>query len=118
VATPPGVRLPFETQWELLETLTRWGIPVAPARRCCKSLPEVNEWARDVEGRLRAELDFPIDGGVVKVDSLRLQDELGVVGGREPRWAIARKFAPDIAETRLLAIGPYYGISLRRNFGG
>ena len=45
-----------------------------------------------------------IDGGVVKVDSLRLQDELGVVGGREPRWAIARKFAPDIAETTLLDI--------------
>jgi DNA ligase (NAD+) len=40
----------------------------------------------------------------VKVDSLRLQEELGVVGGREPRWAIARKFAPDIAETRLLDI--------------
>jgi DNA ligase (NAD+) len=41
---------------------------------------------------------------VIKVDSLRLQDELGVVGGREPRWAIARKFAPDIAETTLLRI--------------
>jgi DNA ligase (NAD+) len=104
VAVPMGVTLPFTTQWELLETLTAWGIPVAPARKCCKSLPEVNEWARDVEARLRAELDFPIDGGVVKVDSLRLQDELGVVGGREPRWAIARKFAPDIAETRLLDI--------------
>jgi DNA ligase (NAD+) len=104
VAAPPGVALPFDTQWELLETLTTWGIPVAPARQCCKSLPEVNEWARDVEARLRAELDFAIDGGVVKVDSLRLQDELGVVGGREPRWAIARKFAPDIAETRLLDI--------------
>jgi DNA ligase (NAD+) len=101
---PTGIALPFETQWELLETLTRWGIPVAPNRRCCKSLPEVNEWARDVEARVRAELDFAIDGGVIKVDSLRLQDELGVVGGREPRWAIARKFAPDIAETRLLDI--------------
>jgi DNA ligase (NAD+) len=104
VAAPAGVPLPFDTQWDLLETLARWGIPVAPERRCCKSLPEVNEWARDVEARLRAELDFAIDGGVVKVDSLRLQEELGVVGGREPRWAIARKFAPDIAETRLLAI--------------
>src|SRR3954466_12769806 len=104
VAVPPGVALPFDTQWELLETLAKWGIPVAPARKCCKSLPEVNEWARDVEARVRAELDFGIDGGVVKVDSLRLQEELGVVGGREPRWAIARKFAPDIAETRLLAI--------------
>ena len=64
----------------------------------------MHAWARDVEQRLRAELDFAIDGGVIKVDSLRLQDELGVVGGREPRWAIARKFAPDIAETKLLDI--------------
>jgi DNA ligase (NAD+) len=104
VAVPMGVTVPFATQSELLDTLTRWGIPVAPGRKCCKSLPEVNEWARDVEARVRAELDFGIDGGVVKVDSLRLQDELGVVGGREPRWAIARKFAPDIAETTLLDI--------------
>jgi DNA ligase (NAD+) len=102
VATPAGTRVPFDTQWELLETLTKWGVPVAPNRVRCRSLSEVHEWARDVEHRLRAELDFAIDGGVVKVDSLRLQDELGVVGGREPRWAIARKFAPDIAETRLL----------------
>ncbi|MEO8562760.1 MAG: NAD-dependent DNA ligase LigA [bacterium] len=104
VATPAGIAAPFATQWELLDTLTRWGIPVAPARKRCRSLPDVNEWARDVETRLRAEIDFGIDGGVVKVDSLRLQDELGVVGGREPRWAIARKFAPDIAETTLLDI--------------
>lgn len=104
VAVPPGTTPPFETQWELLDTLARWGIPVAPNRMRCKTMAEVHEWARDVEHRLRAELDFAIDGGVVKVDSLRLQDELGEVGGREPRWAIARKFAPDIAETRLLAI--------------
>lgn len=104
VAVPTGMMVPFETQWELLETLSRWGIPVAPNRRLCKSLEEVHAWADDVEHRVRAELGFAIDGGVVKIDSLRLQDELGVVGGREPRWAIARKFAPDIAETTLLAI--------------
>ena len=104
VALPPGTAVPFDTQWELLDTLARWGIPVAPDRHRCATLAEVHAWARDVEHRLRAELDFAIDGGVIKVDSLRLQDELGVVGGREPRWAIARKFAPDIAETRLLAI--------------
>ena len=101
VAAPAGTALPFETQWELLATLERWGVPVAPHRCRCTSLDEVHAWARDVEQRVRAELDFAIDGGVVKVDSLRLQDELGVVGGREPRWAIARKFAPDIAETVL-----------------
>ena len=52
----------------------------------------------------RPTLTFAIDGGVVKIDPLALQEDLGVVGGREPRWAIARKFAPDIAETRLLEI--------------
>jgi DNA ligase (NAD+) len=104
VAVPAGTTLPFETQWELLESLSRWGIPVAPNRQLCKSLEEVHVWAHDVEHRVRGELGFAIDGGVVKIDSLRLQDELGVVGGREPRWAIARKFAPDIAETTLLAI--------------
>ena len=104
VAVPPGGELPFLTQWELLDTLARWGVPVAPNRQRCATMAEVHAWAHDVEHRLRAELDFAIDGGVIKVDSLRLQDELGVVGGREPRWAIARKFAPDIAETRLLDI--------------
>jgi DNA ligase (NAD+) len=104
VAVPPGAPLPFDTQWQLLDTIARWGVPVAPHRRRCASLAEVHAWARDVEQRVRGELDFAIDGGVVKVDSLRLQEELGVVGGREPRWAVARKFAPDIAETRLLAI--------------
>ncbi len=104
VAVADDAAVPFDTQWELLDTLARWGVPVAPQRKLCATLAEVNSWAQDVEVRVRGELDFAIDGGVIKVNSLRLQDELGVVGGREPRWAIARKFAPDIAETTLLAI--------------
>ena len=101
VAVPAGTSLPFTSQWALLDTLERWGIPVAPHRRRCGSLEEVHAWAREVEQSVRPALDFAIDGGVVKVDELKLQDELGIVGGREPRWAIARKFAPDIAETTL-----------------
>jgi DNA ligase (NAD+) len=101
IATPPGTSLPFRTQSEVLAALAEWGIPVAPHHVRCESLDDVAAWAHDVETKFRAELNFAIDGGVVKVDSLALQDELGVVGGREPRWAIARKFAPDIAETRL-----------------
>ena len=62
-----------------------------------------------MEHRIRGLLNFAIDGGVVKVDGLALQGELGVVGGREPRWAIARKFAPDIAVTRLVEIGVNVG---------
>jgi DNA ligase (NAD+) len=96
--------LPFRTQWELLEQLAAWGIPVAPHRARCLKLENVFEWAHKVEHTVRGSLNFAIDGGVVKVDNLALQDELGVIGGREPRWAIARKFAPDIAETKLLDI--------------
>lgn len=100
----PGIALPFQTQWEVLDALTSWGVPVAPHRKRCKTMDEAFTWAHALEHELRASLDFAIDGGVVKVDSFRVQEELGVVGGREPRWAIARKFAPDIAETTLLAI--------------
>lgn len=104
VAFDDPSKLPFSTQSELLQALRSWGIPVAPHAARCDTLEQVAIWAHRVEHELRAQLNFAIDGGVVKIDSLRLQDDLGVVGGREPRWAIARKFAPDIAETRLLAI--------------
>jgi len=101
---PAGNTLPFRTQWDLLETLKAWGIPVESHRTRCASLDDVTAFVETVEKRLRAELNFGIDGVVVKVQSLALQDELGDIGGREPRWAIARKFAPDIAMTRLRAI--------------
>ncbi len=99
-----GAPLPFRTQWALLDTLAEWGIPVAPHRAHCGTMTEVQSWAATVEHSLRPNLNFAIDGGVVKVDSLALQEELGVVGNREPRWAIARKFAPDIAITRIIDI--------------
>ncbi|HMG00818.1 MAG TPA: NAD-dependent DNA ligase LigA [Gemmatimonadaceae bacterium] len=104
VAAPDGIELPFETQTQLLDAIAEWGVPVAPHRKRAKTLAEVEKWAYELEHKIRSELNFGIDGGVVKVDSLHLQDELGVIGGREPRWAIARKFAPDIAETKLLRI--------------
>jgi DNA ligase (NAD+) len=103
IALPDGEAPPVRTQWELLELLDSWGIPVAPHRQRCATLGEVHEWAGRIEREVRAALDFAIDGAVVKVDALGVQDELGIVG-REPRWAIARKFAPDIAETKLLDI--------------
>lgn len=103
VAAPAGVRLPFTTQWELLATLHEWGIPIEPHRRHCATLDDVIACVREVEHTTRAQLNFGIDGVVVKVNPLAVQDELGDVG-REPRWAIARKFAPDIETTRLRAI--------------
>ena len=104
VAVPDSSDLPAERQSALLDLLESWGIPVAPNRCRCATLAEVHAWADDIEHKVRGSLDFAIDGGVVKVDVVSLWPDLGVVGGREPRYAIARKFAPDIAETRLRSI--------------
>ena len=100
----PGERLPVRLQSEVLDLLDEWGVPVAPHRQHCKKLDEVIDWARKLEHELRADLNFAIDGGVVKVNEIALQEDIGVIGGREPRWAIARKFAPDIGETKLVDI--------------
>ena len=103
-AVLPNGETPATSQWELLETLSSWGIPVAPHRRLCRSIDEAMTWAHDLEHEGRATLGFAIDGGVVKVNDVRLQEELGVRSDRTPRWAIARKFAPDMAVTRLTRI--------------
>ncbi|HEX2077573.1 MAG TPA: NAD-dependent DNA ligase LigA [Longimicrobium sp.] len=95
--------LPFGTQWELLEALRAWGLPVNPLARPCTDLEAVLAFVHEFEGR-RAELDYEVDGAVVKVNPLWLHEELGVVGGREPRWATAYKYAPDLAVTTLLDI--------------
>jgi DNA ligase (NAD+) len=103
-AVLPEGRPPCDTQWALLEQLAAWGVPVAPHHARCATIAEVNAWAHEVEHTVRATLNFAIDGGVVKVDRVAVQQDLGIVGGREPRWAVARKFAADIAETRLMDI--------------
>ncbi|HEU5170433.1 MAG TPA: NAD-dependent DNA ligase LigA [Gemmatimonadales bacterium] len=93
-------RLDARTQWDILELLEAWGFRVEPHRRRHADLDEVRARAAELEQLLSA-LPFQADGVVVKVDRLVLHGELGVVGGREPRWAVARKFAPEVAITRL-----------------
>ncbi|MBY0491525.1 MAG: NAD-dependent DNA ligase LigA [Gemmatimonadaceae bacterium] len=100
-AVLPDGTAPARTQWALLEQLATWGIPVAPHRARCHTIADVAAWAHTIEHETRAVLGFAIDGGVVKVNDMALQDELGIRSDRTPRWAIARKFAPDMAVTRL-----------------
>jgi DNA ligase (NAD+) len=95
--------IPVRGQGKLLELLAAWGFPVNALHRRCADLAAVEAYVRDIEAK-RGELDYEIDGTVIKVDPLALHAELGVVGGREPRWAIAYKFAPTLATTRLNAI--------------
>lgn len=88
---------------DLLQLLKRWGFQVEPHHQRHQDLAAVQAAIHEMELRL-AELKFDADGIVVKVDQLALHEELGVVGEREPRWAIARKFAPDVAVTTLRKI--------------
>ncbi len=97
----PNGTTPAASQWALLELLQGWGIPVAPHRAHFATIAEAAAWAYTLEHEGRATLGFGIDGGVVKVNDVRLQEELGVRNDRTPRWAIARKFAPDMAVTKL-----------------
>ncbi len=91
------------TQDEVLQTLAAWGLPTNERRAVCADLHAALRFTAEVEG-FRGALDYAIDGVVVKVLPLRLWPELGVVGERDPRWAIAYKFAPDLATTRLRSI--------------
>jgi DNA ligase (NAD+) len=91
--------LSFRTHSEALEWLREHRFPVNRGVRLLGSEEQVIAQAQEWEGR-RGELDFEIDGVVVKVDDLELQRRLGSVG-RDPRWAVAWKFPPTTAVTRL-----------------
>jgi DNA ligase (NAD+) len=91
--------LSFRTHSEALEWLREHRFPVNRGVRLLGGEEQVIAQAQEWEAR-RGELDFEIDGVVVKVDDLELQRRLGSVG-RDPRWAVAWKFPPTTAVTRL-----------------
>ena len=88
-----------ESHSESLEWLRDRGFKVNSEVKVLQGIDEVAARCRWWEDR-REQLDFEIDGVVVKVDDRGLQRELGVAG-REPRWAVAWKFAPSTATTTL-----------------
>jgi DNA ligase (NAD+) len=87
---------------EVLEQLESWGFPVNAHRRRFTDAADLHGYAREWQDK-RATLPYEIDGVVIKVDSLAQQRRLGAVG-RDPRWAIAYKFPPVEATTRLREI--------------
>jgi DNA ligase (NAD+) len=92
------------SHWETMRMLAELGLRINPENRYCKDLDEVVAAVRNLERR-REELDYEIDGVVVKIDSFDIQDELGNVGNA-PRWATAFKFAPvqGITQLRRIAV--------------
>jgi DNA ligase (NAD+) len=97
----------FTTQAESLQALKEWGLKPVAALRLCRSLQEVFAYHEEMERR-RDELPYEIDGLVIKVNSLELQRRLGEIA-RSPRWAVAYKFKPRQATTRILDIQPQVG---------
>jgi DNA ligase (NAD+) len=89
----------FDTQFEMLEWLREHGLRTNPYAERLESIEEVAAACVEWEKR-RLELDYEIDGVVVKVDSLDQQRRLGALHSR-PRWARAYKWAPMTAVTRL-----------------
>src|SRR2546428_123649 len=98
-----GLFVVVATQHDLLEQLTAWGFPVEEHHTLVPDLPHANTDIAKLEKALPT-LDYGADGVVVKVNPLTLHAELGTVGNREPRWAIARKFAPEVQITKLKEI--------------
>src|SRR2546429_483444 len=98
---------PARSQWDVLNTLGSMGFRVNKNRRRLDSIDAVIEYHAEWQRR-RGELEYEIDGMVVKVDGFPQQLELGFVA-RSPRWAIAFKYAPEQAETEVEEIACYVG---------
>jgi DNA ligase (NAD+) len=90
------------TQAENLKWVSALGLKVNPHRKLCRSLAQVVDFCRHWEAH-RDDLDYEIDGVVVKVNSVELQEKLGSTA-KSPRWAIAVKFKARQATTKLLDI--------------
>jgi DNA ligase (NAD+) len=95
------------THAETLAWLQRAGFPVNPERKLVHGLDEVLEFCLRAQ-RGRHDLDYEIDGVVIKVDDLALQRQLGATS-RAPRWAIAYKFPPEERTTTLKDIAVSIG---------
>jgi DNA ligase (NAD+) len=102
-----GENLPFDGHYEGLQKAKEWGFKISDATQLCKNLDEVFAFIRkwDVE---RHHLPVATDGVVIKVNSRKLQENLGFTA-KSPRWAIAFKFKAESATTVLRSVSYQVG---------
>jgi DNA ligase (NAD+) len=94
--------LPAMSHYQNLLKARSWGLKISPHTKVCKSIEEVFEFITYWDSA-RHDLPFEIDGAVIKVDDINLQQQLGFTA-KSPRWAIAYKFKAEEAQTRLLSV--------------
>ncbi|HBV74862.1 MULTISPECIES: NAD-dependent DNA ligase LigA [Vibrio] len=88
-----------DSHYQRFLTLNSWGLPMCPETKVVEGLKQVKDYYQDILQR-RDQLAYEIDGVVIKVDDIKLQEELGFVA-RAPRWAIAYKFPAQEEMTQL-----------------
>ena len=89
----------FKKQSEFLKKINEWGFKTNPYNFLAKNIKEINDQYNKIE-RIRSNLDYDIDGLVIKIDDLPLQARLGNTSN-SPRWAIAYKFSSVKARTKI-----------------
>lgn len=97
----------FTSHWEELQKFPRWGLKTDPHNKKCSSFEEIKNYHQKLSEQ-REELDYEIDGVVIKLDDLQMREELGT-RQRSPRWALAWKFPPKEEVTRLVDIAVQVG---------
>jgi DNA ligase (NAD+) len=97
-----GEDLPFDTHFDNLMEAALWGFKIPESIKVCRSIEEVIQF-KDFWESGRKNLPYDIDGIVIKVNSLSLQEELGFTA-KSPRWAIAYKYKAEQASTRLISV--------------
>ncbi|HPD56964.1 MAG TPA: NAD-dependent DNA ligase LigA [Smithellaceae bacterium] len=97
----------FSTHWEVLQALQRWGFPVNSLAQQRESIDACIEYFKRI-GKIRHTLPYEIDGVVLKVDNLSLQNSLGNIA-RNPRWALACKFPAQQETTKVIRIDVQVG---------
>lgn len=97
-----GENLPEDGHYELLQMAADWGFQLSPHAKKCRDSGAILEFLTTWDKK-REELPFATDGVVIKVNSKRVQEELGFTA-KSPRWAIAYKFKAERVATKLLSV--------------
>ena len=100
VGTVEGIK--FKTHREMLQALKSFGLKVNPFVKSCNGIEETMDYHSQMEEK-RDNLPYEVDGIVIKVNDLELQERLGILT-RSPRWALAYKFKPREETTRIKEI--------------